>query len=432
MSSTVQFGPGLIRAAIVLLIFAAGAQAKTAVIWLEGRSQPIRGELIAESPAQLTIRIAGIETSIERDRIRRVKYELSIAEQYKQRRAELDAEDYKQRYDLARWLYRQDQPQADALARKELADLLRATGGNMRQAQLLLKLVEQRIQRRAEAEAEAEAGAGAGGGPAGGAGAEADDDADAEETTPRYLSDSQRNLLKVMEVDLEAEPRIVVARDVAQSFFDAYKDDPVLSQFEGREGLNRYLRLDGDEKLELMFQARAREFYDQVIVRTEPEPLQTFRQRWSRGLVAGYCGQCHGLDDEPARGLGLYTRNANSEAVAYTNFLILNRTTVGGQPMINRAQPERSLLVQYALPREDAALPHPEVQDMRPYFRGEGDPRMQQLIDTIDSFWGGRRVRYPIRFEMPGVERQDNAGGEGEGDPEGGEASAPDEKDVGG
>lgn len=404
MKLNIQVGPAVaIRVGLALLLLAAVAEAKTAVLWLEGRTEPLRGELVSETPGQITIRIAGIETSIERSRIRRVEYELSVAEQYEQRRAALDEDDHRERYELARWLYRKGEDQTDKLARKELRALVKAAP-DMQQAQLLLELVEQRIKERAEAEAERDRPDDQGGPQGGGEGQAGDGEVDGgEPATPKYLTEKQRNLIKVMEINLDADPRVVVPRDIAEKFYEAYRDEPVMQEYEGRSGRNRFLRMSGEEMLGVMFRARAREFYDEVIVRTEPEPLREFKLTWSRGLVAGYCGECHGLDDaDPAPGLALYTRGANRDEVAYTNFLILNRGNVGGQAMLDRSQPARSLLVQYALPREDADQPHPEVEGMRPFLRGKNDRRHEQLLDWINALWGQQQVRYPIEFEMPG------------------------------
>lgn len=389
---------------LLLLLSATVVQAKTVVLWLDGRTDPLTGELISETPNQVVLRIAGIKTTVDRNRIQRIEYELSLPEQYEQRRAALDDEDYEARYDLARWLFGKEQPVADRLAQRELRSLVE-DNPDMRQAQLLLQLVNQRIEDRrereaaeeaAKAEREAETDAPAEGE---GAGRPPRDGAD-EPGQPKYLTKAQRNLLKVMEINLEREPRVVVPRKTTNQFLETYRDSLALDDFEGRRGRARFKRMAGHEQLAVMFEAKAREFYDEVIVTTEPEPLQEFRQKWSRGLVAGHCGSCHNPRDN-APGLTLFTDEPASEKVAYTNFLILHRTQVGGRPMINRdaTQRARSLLVQYALPRDDADMPHPEVEKFQPFLRGKQDPRYEQLINWIGKLYPS--ATYAIEYRLP-------------------------------
>jgi len=415
MRSAVHVGPavgrfgaavGVAFALTLAFVAASPAHAKTAIIYIEGRTQPLSGELVAETSDAVTILIAGIEHSVDRSRIRRVEYRLSVEEQYRQRRAELDEDDHKERYELARWLYRRQTADADALALEELGSLVE-DAPEMEQAGLLRQLVEQRIAARREAEQQRDRGDdnGANDGPGDG-GDQGQDPGEPE--AERYLTQEQINLLKVMEIDLDDDPRIAVRRDVAREFLQAYGDDPALSDYQGEDGRARFLRLSGERMLRAMFNARARDFYGKVIVRTEPKPLQTFRQTWSRGLVAGYCGQCHNAS-EGGPGFKLYTGNPTSERAAYTNFLILHRTRVKGQPMINRDQPERSLLIQYALPRDEAELPHPEVERFRSFLRGESDPRFKRLAEWVGTLYP--TASYAIDYTLPWAEGAERPGG---------------------
>jgi hypothetical protein len=54
--------------------------------------------------------------------------------------------------------------------------------------------------------------------------------------------------------------------------------------------------------------------------------------------------------------------------------------------MIDRAHPEDSLLLQYGLPRNEAKVPHPDVQGFRPAFRrGRDDTKYQAIARWIGS-----------------------------------------------
>lgn len=376
-------GASFIAAVLAVLCFAATAQAKTAMVYLNDRPEPLRGELVSENDDRIVLKIAGIDTPIPRDRIRRIEFDTSLAEQYQKRRAEVDDDDIQARFELARWLFNIGTGEGDRLARQELAALVEAEPDH-RAAKLLLKLVEQRIANRADDGSKPENG-----------------DADRDDERPhgdgdalKKLTDEQVNLIKVMEVDLNTQPRVLIPKPAIAEFLDKYHDQ-LSREYQGSQGRKRFRRLEGYEQLREIFRLRATEFYDDAIVRDEPEPLKAYRQGGA-ALVANYCGRCHGGD---AAGLRLFTRNPNSQQTAYTNLLILHRTQVGGRPMIDRHAPRESLLLQYALPRDEAKFPHPQVQGFNPYFRSTDDRRFTEAVEWIGKLY--REARYPVEYEVP-------------------------------
>ncbi len=363
--------------------------AKTAVVYRTDREQPMRGEWVSEDADQIVIRIANINTPIPRRLIRKIEFELSIPERYQQKTAELADDDNEGRYEAIKWLYSLNALQADRLAEQELNKLLEPKPDHQ-QAKLLRELVRQRIAAR-QAEADKNRPDPRPDQP------EGDDAAADDGDGPVMLKPEQRNLMKVIEVVLKEKPRVAISNADKLEFYEAHRDKPAMSDYVGERGKGRFVRLDGHEILDMIFTVGDRRYYQKVTMLDEPKPLQTFRQSYAAGLVARHCGSCHGGGEAP--GLYLFTDRASGEETAYTNLLILQRTRVGNRHMIDREVPAESLLLQYALPRDEARFAHPDVPRFKQYFSGVNDKRFQKAVQWVGSLY--RKANYPVDYQVP-------------------------------
>ncbi len=394
MLPTRRFTPVGLWVLAVVALLGSSALAKVAVVWIKDRQEPIKGELVAETAEKITVRIAGIDTPISRDRIDRIDYELSIADQYAQRKAEIDRDDYEARYDQIYWLYSHATAKTYKLAERELQALLEDKPDHTR-AELLLDLTQEKLEALAVAAANRDQPT-AGGTP--GQPGQPDQPTPGPGDRPAMLTETQRELIKVYEVEPANKPRVVIPPDVINEFLAEYRTDPALADYVGREGERAFKRLEGHEQLNAMFEARARKFYDKVIIRDEPQPLVQLRQSIGPLLIARYCGDCHG--GGKIKGPYIFMKRPNSEQTAYTNFIILHRMQGGERHMIDRSLPGESLLLQYALPRTEAKYLHPEVDGMKPYFTGYDDPRYQRAVQWVQSLLPSNRS-YPIEYKTP-------------------------------
>lgn len=221
--------------------------------------------------------------------------------------------------------------------------------------------------------------------------------ADDEEQGPLVLTADQINLIQVYEIDLKTEPRVRIDRDVLEAFLEdpAYEGRDGMPS--GRNGARDFLRIEGWQQLALLFRMRAREYYGDVQVREEPETLRTWQrinaryinQYFARMFANKDLGEDYELryQGRPVTQIPLLVRGRDAEALAYTNFYILTQMTVNGVPMIDRQEPEASILVQWGLPHFDADSDAPEVAGWRPEFRAleDEDPQRDALIEWIDS-----------------------------------------------
>lgn len=110
----------------------------------------------------------------------------------------------------------------------------------------------------------------------------------------------------------------------------------------------------------------------EVKILNDPQPLAEFRAKINKPLVAGCASAaCHG--QAAAGGFALFADPSKEEA-ALANLVILQKyeKSAGGQQqlMLNRTQPEASLLLGYMLPPEVSKAPHPTVKEYKGAVRG--------------------------------------------------------------
>lgn len=215
------------------------------------------------------------------------------------------------------------------------------------------------------------------------------------------LNPDEINLLKVYEVDLRDPPSLTIPREVAERLLIEYSDHPLVP--EERSAREALLRRPSSEILDLMFRLRARDFYGRVQVTDQPRSMRLFRDNVHAGWLVTSCAStaCHGGSDSGR--LQLFNYRPTAEASVYTNFLILDRfRTRQGEALIDYEEPERSLLLQMALPAPDVRTPHPQVPGWRPVFRNRESRRYVQSLEWIRSMYRPR-PDYPIEYEAPGV-----------------------------
>lgn len=369
---------GLGRSVLVLSVvvsLAGACWARQGVVTTkDGRE--FTGEVVKDDLSGVTLIISGIEMFLQREDIDRVVYPMTVEEQYAARRAELSEDDADAWYRLMSWLF---ESQAYTLARKELELFVKRHPGDSRAQRLStiieakLKLIEQeKVRPDLSVTPPVE------GGP------------DTETPGPdvahggqaeRWLTLEQINLIKVWELDLSEEPSVIVPKDVAEELFERYREDERVPR--GRKEQVAFYALPGYKQLETIFAVTARELYGRVQVRGNPPVMQKFRAGIHNNYVLNHCGtiRCHGRPD--AAGLQLIRAQPTSERTIYTNFFILQAARSEHGRVINRQEVERSLLLQYALPRDVAVKPHPEVPGWRPGLPNADNQRYQMVSDWI-------------------------------------------------
>ena len=360
--------------------FGSLAHARTAVI-VTNDGNTIEGELISESPQIIVMEVGGIETRFDRENVREFRIPETPEEVYRRERAELDDQDVTGRLDLTQRMIDRD---ALNIARRELNALERDFSGNPRVAELS-NLVNARLKLQNTT------GTAAPRRPANQPNA-ADRGMDREDPTADYLTDEQINLIQVYELDLNVEPRVVVPSGTIDDLFDRYADDPGIPR--GRSDRAAFRRLPGHEQLAKLFEVRARDLYASVQVRQEPEPLAQFSRSINNAYVARYFVPTFGQGQ--VDGLKLFNRRPGTQAEAYTNFLALSQFEYDGLPMIDRGNPELSLLLQWGLERDAARHPAPDIEGWQPRFVDMENEEFRRIAAWIDSLYGEDAPEYGI------------------------------------
>ncbi|CAG0991253.1 hypothetical protein PHYC_02310 [Phycisphaerales bacterium] len=367
----------------------AGAEAE--VVLKDGRR--LTGLIVEHTRERVVLSINGISTALTMDGVSKVSKLPTVDERYKMFRDATDGEDVAGLIRLSKWL--REKGRLDfALWEVDRALIVEPQNPSAKELRVQI-LAQQKVNDANRPKP----------------GPDQPGTVPVEPAKPVFplLTPEQINLMRVYEIDLKDPPKLIIARDVVARFLDKYAGRNV----EGLgsvpvtpEARELFLRQRPADTLAWMFAVRAREFYPEVQVRENPRAMRTFVRDIHALWLTNTCAttRCHGGED--AGRLWLTNHRPGNDASAYTNFLILERfKTAEGLGLIDYDQPERSPLLDFALPRDLALFKHPEVAGLnkgkwRPAFSGRDDPHYQRAIDWVRSMYRPR-TGYPIEYTPP-------------------------------
>jgi hypothetical protein len=206
--------------------------------------------------------------------------------------------------------------------------------------------------------------------------------------------------------------RVEFAKGFVERFVKDLVNDAARDRFRARPAGRFQMVIEASKGVD-----GAREQYaDQIRILDDPRVFSEFRRAVLPDVMKG-CGTsaCHG--GSAAGSFRLVNERGRPAQSLYTNFYILQSAVgKGGQPVIDRERPDKSLLLQYLLPASEAQVSHPVVQGpVRPVFRSREDRGYQAIREWIVSLHYPR-PSYGIRFEgaePPTTSRAATGGGEG-------------------
>jgi hypothetical protein len=164
-------------------------------------------------------------------------------------------------------------------------------------------------------------------------------------------------------------------------------------------------------------------YKEQVTITSEPAAYLAYKNNVQTFVLTNCAtGECHG-ERAPAAASGNFrlANPANAAAEAYTNFYILSQYANKDGQMVDRVNPEKSLLVQYAQPWAVAAVKHPKVDVKK--VAGPNDARLRPIVEWIRGINFPKPV-YGISYNVPGMELAATASAPASA-PASGPASAP-------
>ncbi|MCC6239408.1 MAG: hypothetical protein IT448_03815 [Phycisphaerales bacterium] len=376
--------------------------------------QRIEGEITRDDPGQVTMSIRGIETVISRDRIASVAYTQDPAEEFQSRRKALSANDAAGRIALARWAF---DNRLYSQAREVLDDVLDNVDPNSAEAQELQTLVRRQIELERRSQQQQAASNGQTGADQMSA-PEANPNRAPVPTAENQLNAQQIMLIKIGETHRGKENnlRLSVPADMRTTIIKA-------------ENINSrtFENLSALDKLDLVTKYFSNiDDLNRVKLTGNPAVMQYFQQQIQPTILAG-CASA-GCHNTPAAGNFMLFERAGDERTTYTNFLILQQyvkqgstadaaggaaaysaktdgaatadgigaggavagTSIFGDQthrvaMLDRQRPQDSLLLQYMLPSDQTANPHPPARGFRPLVRDRSDRRYVDVLRWISS-----------------------------------------------
>jgi hypothetical protein len=345
----------------------------------------VEGGLVYQDDKKVVLVVAGIEMTLDRALVRRVELLPPIEERFARMRARIPNDDHDRILNLVEWLVRDGRAMELALA--EVEAVLASDPDNSRARQLFYAIGGQIALQDPVNQTDESA-------------TDRLTRAELYRLLPdNRISESDVNLLRVYEIDLDDAPRIRVPREVRERLVEDYTGHELIPNTRVARAV--FMRRADKDVLRTIFRIGAREYYRDVLVLGQPESLQRFREDIHRNWLMNTCAsmQCHG-------GLGagrflLHTRARSGDRTVYSNFLTIERfVTSDGKKLLDFAKPQRSLLLQYGLPRDLAVFDHPEVDNWRPVFRSMEDRRFKKALAWIDSLYQPR-PDHGIEYEPP-------------------------------
>jgi hypothetical protein len=354
--------------------------------------QTYDGDVDEKDPDTVVVNVRGIETRIARNRVASIDYAGGAQTDFNGRLAKLPANDVQGRLAIAREAFDQKQY---AVAR-QAAESAREADPNNADAIAMLGTIQSQM-RLEKAKAQQ---------PPPDATARATPTTAEAATMPtneRQLKPTDINIIRQAELrPTDAGVRIRFDRDVKKRFIAHQAMSPA-----------DFNSLTVNDQVHEILTRGTPEMRRDIQILSDPPALFQYRRQIQPFLIANCAtAGCHGGASGAAK-FHLVTPS-DSDLATYTNFYILQSYTKamksdtglfgkGDLRMIDRQQPERSMILQYALPGAIAEYDHPDVPGYRPAVRGINDPRYHQILD-----WIGKSLRpedqnnYGIDFPVQG------------------------------
>ena len=334
----------------------------------------IRGMLLADDWTSIHMRVQGVDMTIPRSDVAALHLDPDIESIFRRERALLNDDDEAGRLQLAKWLM---ENKSWMLAETELDQI--ATRFNSFEAGRLVQ--------RARAFAALESA------PDAPSSNPAQEDSNAPTLSPEAMPteesrahqltlppDNIVHLVRVLELDAINPPPVRISEATRKRLHLGWGGNRLLSAND--QGLRTLLAMTDAQVLQLMFDVRARPLYSEIEVLEPPDSLKQFKAAVHDGWLVTKCGTraCHGGVDSGR--FRLIRRSSVDDRVRTANLLQLERTSIDNQPLLNWTTPADSLLIQYALPRDQANKPHPRVPGWRPALDNK---RLDAILQWIRS-----------------------------------------------
>lgn len=195
--------------------------------------------------------------------------------------------------------------------------------------------------------------------------------------------------LRGMRRGAESKPESITVKldpKLVEEFLTLMEGKP---NYTGNLARGEFRKLTAAQKVHFIAAERGPEFADRIHITSDPEVFVEFRKKVMPLILRG-CSTtgCHGPTDTEASKFHLYKDPKKAADTTYANFIVLNDVQVDGVSILNRSQPENSLLLSYMLPTKDVKpeMRHPGATEIKPLFQtrnGADYKRVEKWIGSL-------------------------------------------------
>lgn len=158
--------------------------------------------------------------------------------------------------------------------------------------------------------------------------------------------------------------------------------------FLGEPSRREFRKLTPPQKLHYIAKYQGDAFIDRVKIESDPEVFLEFRKRILPTVLRGCATSgCHNMSYDESTRFGLYKDPKKLNEKIYANFVLLSELQYDGMSVINRTQPDNSLLLTYMLPAKEVkeSMRHPGTEELKPIFQSRAAPNYKRIERWIAS-----------------------------------------------
>jgi hypothetical protein len=206
--------------------------------------------------------------------------------------------------------------------------------------------------------------------------------------TPQEINRIRYMELRGMRLKTDRPDRVTVKipSSVVEDFLREMESHP---DFRTEQSRREFHKLTAPQKLHQIAFYKGAKYADRVEITSDPEAFVTFKKNVLPVTIRA-CGKagCHSSTstDERLR-FRLFNDPKRSASTTYADFIMLSSAKTATGRVIDRAYPEKSLLLTYMLPDQDVEpeLRHPGNIVLTPVFRSANARGYRQILRWIST-----------------------------------------------